>query len=125
MDNLTRILRDVPVIHPATVGRLFDWPKKLKGDALMKAVCRDMGEAWAQIHQRPATTHDVLTWARKQVPMQWIAVILWLDSEQIPGIWDEIDAMVARGVISPLPEPVDDPGAAADFLLRRSLFHRL
>lgn len=124
MDPYLRILRAVPVIHPATVGRMVVGPDGEDADRL-KAVLQGMAQAWAQLHPQGASSHDVLAWARKQVPNYQIAQILRLRADAFNACVVEIRAWVARGLIPPLPAPLADPGAAADLLQRRRLIARL
>ena len=120
MNVLTRILRTIPVLHPATVRRLLDL-NHIPDDKRAPLVCALMAEAWAEIHQRDANAHDLLAWCRKQVPLDWAIRILRIPPEHLPGIWEEIDGWVARGVIDAVPDPVDDPGESADYIQRQRL----
>lgn len=125
MDPYLRILRAAPIIHPATVGRMIIWPDDEEDDDRLNDVLQGLAHAWAQLHPQGATTHDVLAWARKQVPNHQIAQILRLQPDTYNAIVMEINGWVARGIIPPIPAPIADPGARADLLQRRMLIARL
>jgi hypothetical protein len=126
MDPYLRILRAVPVIHPATVGRLIAWPDgEAYSDDRLTDVLQGLAGAWAQLHPQGASAHDVLAWARKQVPSFQIARILRLEADPYNACVVEISRWVARGIIPPIPAPIKDPGARADLLQRRILRARL
>ncbi|TAL92367.1 MAG: hypothetical protein EPN69_08415 [Rhodanobacter sp.] len=126
MDPYLRILRAVPVIHPATVGRLIAWPDgEVYGDDRLNDVLQGLAHAWAQLHPQGASAHDVLAWARKQVPNHQVATILRLSAGEFNACVVEITGWLARGMIAPVPAPIADPGARADLLQRRMLIARL
>jgi hypothetical protein len=128
MDIITRLMHAAPVIHPATVGRLVRLPNELPSELSvtnsrrMQDICRYMADSWSKIHRRPFCTNDVLALCRKRVPMDWIAIILNIESIQLPSLWDEIDSWVARGIIQPLPRSLDDPGPTEALMLQHRLF---
>jgi hypothetical protein len=128
MDIITRLMHAAPVIHPATVGRLIRRPNELSSELSatdcrrMQDICRYMADSWSMIHRRRFCTNDVLAWCRKRVPMDWIAIILNIESIQLPHIWDEIDSWVARGIIQPLSQSLADPGPTEALMLQHRLF---